>query len=135
MLTILAMLDLTIRAAPPNSRHAMQAISRLCISPPYEDKIARRALRVQDLKCPERFAAKLHELLDLHNFVLTGYLNAPAIDFDTVYLEAMRHAELLKPMMADVSRELNDANRDGANLLFEGAQGTLLDVDHGSYPF
>ena len=107
----------------------------LGIGPAYEDKIARRALRVQDLKYPERFAAKLHELLDLHNFVLTGYLNAPAIDFDTVYLEAMRHAELLKPMMADVSRELNDANRDGANLLFEGAQGTLLDVDHGSYPF
>ena len=105
------------------------------IGPAYEDKIARRALRVQDLKYPERFATKLRELLDLHNFVLTGYLNAPAIDFDTVYAEAMRHAVLLKPMMADVSRELNDAHRDGANLLFEGAQGTLLDVDHGTYPY
>ncbi len=105
------------------------------IGPAYEDKIARRALRVQDLKYPERFAAKLRELLDLHNYVLTGYLNAPAVDFDTVYAEAMRHAELLKPMMADVSRELNDAHRDGANLLFEGAQGTLLDVDHGTYPY
>ena len=105
------------------------------IGPAYEDKIARRALRVQDLKYPERFAAKLRELLDLHNFVLTGYLNAPAIDFDTVYEEAMRHAELLKPMMADVSRELNDAHKAGANLLFEGAQGTLLDVDHGTYPY
>ena len=105
------------------------------IGPAYEDKIARRALRVQDLKYPERFAAKLRELLDLHNFMLTGYLNAPAIDFDTVYDEAMRHAELLKPMMADVSRELNDAHKAGANLLFEGAQGTLLDVDHGTYPY
>ncbi|MEO7159420.1 MAG: adenylosuccinate synthase [Polaromonas sp.] len=105
------------------------------IGPAYEDKIARRALRVQDLKYPERFAAKLRELLDLHNFVLTAFLNAPAIDFDTVYDEAMRHAELLKPMMADVSRELNDAHREGANLLFEGAQGTLLDVDHGTYPY
>jgi adenylosuccinate synthase len=105
------------------------------IGPAYEDKIARRALRVQDLKYPERFAAKLRELLDLHNFVLTGYLNAPAIDFDAVYGQAMLHAELLKPMMADVSRELNDARRDGANLLFEGAQGTLLDVDHGTYPY
>ena len=105
------------------------------IGPAYEDKIARRALRVQDLKHPERFAAKLRELLDLHNFVLTGFLNAPAVDFDTVYSEAMKHAELLKPMMADVSRELNDAHRDGANLLFEGAQGTLLDVDHGTYPY
>ena len=105
------------------------------IGPAYEDKIARRALRVQDLKYPERFAAKLRELLDLHNFVLTGYLHAPAVDFDTVYDEAMRHAELLKPMMADVSRELNDAHQAGANLLFEGAQGTLLDVDHGTYPY
>ncbi|MBA4326618.1 MAG: adenylosuccinate synthase, partial [Polaromonas sp.] len=105
------------------------------IGPAYEDKIARRALRVQDLKHPERFAAKLRELLDLHNFVLTGYLHAPAVEFQPVYDEAMRHAELLKPMMADVSRELNDANAEGANLLFEGAQGTLLDVDHGTYPF
>ena len=105
------------------------------IGPAYEDKIARRALRVQDLKYPERFASKLRDLLDLHNFVLTGYLNAPAIDFDLVFDEAMRHAELLKPMMADVSRELNDAHRAGANLLFEGAQGTLLDVDHGTYPY
>ena len=105
------------------------------IGPAYEDKIARRALRVQDLKHPERFAAKLRELLDLHNFMLTGFLNAPAIDFDTVHDEAMRHAELLRPMMADVSRELNDAHEAGANLLFEGAQGTLLDIDHGTYPY
>ena len=105
------------------------------IGPAYEDKIARRALRVQDLKHPERFAAKLRELLDLHNFMLTGFLHAPAIDFDTVYDEAMQHAELLRPMMADVSRELNEAHKAGANLLFEGAQGTLLDVDHGTYPY
>ena len=105
------------------------------IGPAYEDKIARRALRVQDLKHPESFAAKLRELLELHNFVLTGFLNAPAIDFDTVYAQAMQHAEQLKPMMADVSRELNDAHQAGANLLFEGAQGTLLDVDHGTYPY
>lgn len=105
------------------------------IGPAYEDKIARRALRVQDLKHPDRFAAKLRELLDLHNFVLTGFLNASAIEFDGVYDEAMRHAEMLKPMMADVSRELNDAHKAGANLLFEGAQGTLLDVDHGTYPY
>ena len=105
------------------------------IGPAYEDKIARRALRVQDLKHPERFASKLRELLDLHNFVLTQYLHAPAIDFDAVYGEAMRQAEQIRPMMADVSRELNEAHQAGANLLFEGAQGTLLDVDHGTYPF
>jgi adenylosuccinate synthase len=105
------------------------------IGPAYEDKIARRALRVQDLKYPERFAAKLRVLLELHNHILTTWLHAPAIDFDSVYAAAMEDAERLKPMMADVSRELNDANRDGANLLFEGAQGTLLDIDHGTYPY
>ncbi|HSO45543.1 MAG TPA: adenylosuccinate synthase, partial [Rhodoferax sp.] len=120
------------------------------IGPAYEDKIARRALRVQDLKFPERFAAKLRVLLSLHNHVLTSFLGSKAFDFgptlapymkdgevlfDAVYDEAMRHAELLKPMMADVSRELNDAHVNGENLLFEGAQGTLLDVDHGTYPF
>jgi adenylosuccinate synthase len=105
------------------------------IGPAYEDKIARRALRVQDLKHPQRFAEKLKVLLDLHNHVLVEVLGAPAIDFDTVFEEAMRHAELLKPMMADVSRELNEAHLHGDNLLFEGAQGTLLDVDHGTYPY
>lgn len=105
------------------------------IGPAYEDKIARRALRVQDLRYPERFATKLRTLLDLHNHVLVEYLKAPPIDFDTVYQQSMELAEPLKSMMADVSRELNDAHRDGANLLFEGAQGTLLDVDHGTYPY
>lgn len=120
------------------------------IGPAYEDKIARRALRVQDLKHPERFAHKLRELLDLHNHVLTTFLNAGnlsfnealsaymrdgAVQFEPVYAEAMRHAELLKPMMADVSRELNELHLAGGNLLFEGAQGTLLDVDHGTYPY
>ncbi|MBK1682955.1 adenylosuccinate synthase [Rhodoferax fermentans] len=120
------------------------------IGPAYEDKIARRALRVQDMKFPERFARKLRELLDLHNHVLTTYLNSRSFDFgpvlspymkdgevqfQPVYDEAMRHAELLRPMMADVSRELNDAHLNGENLLFEGAQGTLLDIDHGTYPF
>jgi adenylosuccinate synthase len=105
------------------------------IGPAYEDKIARRALRVQDLKYPERFAAKLKDLLELHNHVLTTYLHAPALEFQPQFDEAMKHAELLKPMMADVSRELNEAHAKGVNLLFEGAQGTLLDVDHGTYPF
>ena len=120
------------------------------IGPAYEDKIARRALRVQDLKYPDRFAGKLRDLLTLHNHVLTTFLGSGrfvfgdalkpylmdgVVQFDAVFDEAMRHAVLLKPMMADVSRELNDAHRDGANLLFEGAQGTLLDVDHGTYPY
>jgi adenylosuccinate synthase len=105
------------------------------IGPAYEDKIARRALRVQDLKHPERFSAKLRELLDLHNHVLTTYLNAPALEFQPIFDAAMAQAEHIKPLMADVSRELNAAHLAGQNLLFEGAQGTLLDVDHGTYPF
>jgi adenylosuccinate synthase len=105
------------------------------IGPAYEDKIARRALRVQDLKHPERFAEKLKVVLELHNHVLTTFLNAPAIDYQQTLDEALRLGEQLRPMMADVSRELNEAHRNGANLLFEGAQGTLLDVDHGTYPY
>ncbi len=130
-----AALDIAREVAREQCGNAKIGTTGRGIGPAYEDKIARRALRVQDLKYPERFAAKLKDLLDLHNHVLTTFLNAPAIDFDTVYAEAMRHAELLKPMMADVSRELNEAHLAGDNLLFEGAQGTLLDVDHGTYPF
>ena len=105
------------------------------IGPAYEDKIARRALRVQDLKHPERFAKKLRVLVELHNHVLTELLGAPAVDYQSMYDEAMAQAEFIRPMIADVSRELNEAHMHGANLLFEGAQGTLLDVDHGTYPY
>ncbi|MEI7514650.1 MAG: adenylosuccinate synthase [Betaproteobacteria bacterium] len=145
-----AALDVAREAAREKGGNIKIGTTGRGIGPAYEDKIARRALRVQDLKFPERFASKLRELLDLHNHVLTTYLGSTAFDFgptlapymadgkvlfEPVYAEAMRHAELLKPMMADVSRELNDAHHAGANLLFEGAQGTLLDVDHGTYPF
>lgn len=105
------------------------------IGPAYEDKIARRALRVQDMKHPERFAEKLKALLDLHNFMLKNYLHAESLEFQPIFDAAMQHAEELKPMMADVSRELNDLYRQGGNLLFEGAQGSLLDIDHGTYPY
>ena len=105
------------------------------IGPAYEDKVARRALKVQDLKYPERFAAKLHEVLDLYNHILTTYLNAPALEFQPMFDEAMAQAAIIRPMMADVSRELNEAHLHGDNLLFEGAQGTLLDIDHGTYPY
>ncbi|MBI2959597.1 MAG: adenylosuccinate synthase [Betaproteobacteria bacterium] len=105
------------------------------IGPAYEDKVARRAIRLQDLFIPERFTAKLHELLDYHNFVLTRFHGAQAVDFDQVRDEALALAPRLKPLVADVPRALYEANRSGRNLLFEGAQGTLLDVDHGTYPF
>ncbi|HJV60034.1 MAG TPA: adenylosuccinate synthase [Albitalea sp.] len=105
------------------------------IGPAYEDKVARRALRVQDLKHPERFAKKLRELLELHNFALAGYLHSTALEFEPIFEHAMQVAEQLKPMLADVGYLLYTANRAGANLLFEGAQGTLLDIDHGTYPY
>lgn len=105
------------------------------IGPAYEDKVARRALRVQDLKHPERFAAKLRELLELHNFALSGYLKSKPLAFEPIYEHAMAVATQLRPMMADVGYRIHSANRAGHNILFEGAQGTLLDIDHGTYPY
>jgi adenylosuccinate synthase len=105
------------------------------IGPAYEDKVARRAIRMQDLFHRERFAAKLGEVLDYHNFVLKHYFRADTVDFQRTLDESMQHAERLRPMVADVPRLLYEAHRAGRNLLFEGAQGTLLDVDHGTYPF
>jgi adenylosuccinate synthase len=105
------------------------------IGPAYEDKVGRRALRVQDLKHPERFARKLKELVDLHNFALQGYLQSEPLEFQPIFDQAMALASQIKPMMADVGYLLYNANRQGANILFEGAQGTLLDIDHGTYPY
>ena len=145
-----AALDVAREAAREKGGNEKIGTTGRGIGPAYEDKIARRALRVQDLKFPQRFADKLRDLLSLHNHVLTTYLGSQAFDFgpglapyvkggevqfEPVYAQAMEHAKLLTPMMADVSRELNEAHQSGANLLFEGAQGTLLDVDHGTYPF
>ena len=105
------------------------------IGPAYEDKVARRALRAQDLKHPERFADKLRELVELHNFALGGYLKAEPVDFQAILDTSLRAAEHIRPLLADVGYALHQAHLDGANLLFEGAQGTLLDVDHGTYPY
>ena len=105
------------------------------IGPAYEDKIARRAIRLQDLSRPKRLADKLAELLDYHNFVLRNYLGAQPVDFQSVLDGALAIAPRLMRMVADVPRALYDANNAGQNLLFEGAQGTLLDIDHGTYPF
>lgn len=105
------------------------------IGPAYEDKVARRAIRVADLLNAERFADKLRENLDYHNFVLTEYLKAPAVDFQKTLDDALAYVPRLRPMVSDVSSALYAAYKGGANLLFEGAQGSLLDVDHGTYPF
>jgi adenylosuccinate synthase len=105
------------------------------IGPAYEDKVARRAIRVQDLFYPERFALKLEENLEYYNFLLTQYFKQPAVTFQQVYDETLRLAERIRPMVADVSAALYQKQKSGENLLFEGAQGTLLDIDHGTYPF
>ena len=105
------------------------------IGPAYEDKVARRAIRVQDLFARERFAAKLGEVLDYHNFVLRNYFKQPVIDFQQTLDEALAFGERLRPMVADVSGEVNALIRGGKRLLFEGAQAALLDIDHGTYPF
>jgi adenylosuccinate synthase len=105
------------------------------IGPAYEDKVARRALRVQDLKHPQRFESRLRELVDLHNAELTGVLRAQPLALQPMLDAAMAAAEQLRPMMADVGYRLFQAHLRGDNLLFEGAQGTLLDIDHGTYPY
>jgi adenylosuccinate synthase len=105
------------------------------IGPAYEDKVARRAIRLQDLFHRKRFAAKLGEVLDYHNFVLKNYLKAETVDFQKTLDDALALAERLQPLVLDVPRALYEANKAGKNLLFEGAQGTLLDIDHGTYPF
>ncbi len=105
------------------------------IGPAYEDKVARRALRVSDLFHRERFAAKLGEVLDYHNFILQQYFKAPPVDFQSVLEDSLAKAERIRPMVADVAQLLEQHHRAGDNVLFEGAQGALLDIDHGTYPF
>ena len=105
------------------------------IGPAYEDKVARRGLRIGDLFNRERFAGKLKELLDFHNFVLQNYYKEPAIDFQKTLDEALEYAEILRPLVIDVTARLHQLRREGAYIMFEGAQGSLLDIDHGTYPF
>ncbi|MEW6292867.1 MAG: adenylosuccinate synthase [Pseudomonadota bacterium] len=105
------------------------------IGPAYEDKVSRRGLRVQDLLRPKRFAEKLGEILDYHNFVLKNYLGAEPVDFQKTLDGAMAIAPRITKMIADVPRALYEAHKSGANILFEGAQGTLLDIDHGTFPY
>jgi adenylosuccinate synthase len=105
------------------------------IGPAYEDKVARRAIRVQDLFDPARFGEKLRELLEFHNFVLKNYYKQEEMSYQKTLDDALALAPRLAPLIADVPRALYHANRAGKNLLFEGAQGSLLDIDHGTYPF
>jgi len=105
------------------------------IGPAYEDKVARRALRLGDMANMERFAEKLKEVLEYHNFALTQYYKTDPVDFDKTLAEAKEWAAVLLPMKADVTKILHDAREAGDHILFEGAQGSLLDIDHGTYPY
>lgn len=105
------------------------------IGPAYEDKAGRRGLRAGDLLNPTLFAEKYSELLDYHNFILTGYYHAEALDYQQTLDEALRLGEQVKPMLTDVSESLYGYQEQGKNLLFEGAQGALLDLDHGTFPY
>lgn len=105
------------------------------IGPAYEDKVARRAIRVGDLLDSERFATKLKEVLEYYNFILTNYHKVEPISYDEVYAEGMEMAEFLRPMVTDTISLLHNLRKSGANIMFEGAQGSLLDVDHGTYPY
>jgi adenylosuccinate synthase len=105
------------------------------IGPAYEDKVSRRALRISDLFQRERLAAKLGEVLDLHNFMLRHYYSTDTIDFQQVLDETLAQGERVKPLVDDVSLRLRNLQAAGSNVLFEGAQGALLDVDLGTYPF
>jgi adenylosuccinate synthase len=109
--------------------------TRRGIGPAYEDKVARRALRVADLFVPEKFAEKLSDILDYHNFLLEKYFAAQPVDFSKTLDEAMLAAETVMPVTADVTQILQALADDGKSILFEGAQGTFLDIDHGTYPF
>jgi adenylosuccinate synthase len=105
------------------------------IGPAYEDKVARRALKVADLFAREKFAAKLGEVLDYHNFMLQHYFKSETVDFSKTLDEALAAVETIAPITADVTQILHDLGGSGDSVLFEGAQGTFLDVDHGTYPY
>lgn len=105
------------------------------IGPAYEDKVARRGLRLSDLADLDQFAVKLEEVLEYHNFALTQYYGVEPVDFAETMTLAKQYAAALLPMMGDVIDWIHSARERGDNLLFEGAQGTLLDIDHGTYPF
>jgi adenylosuccinate synthase len=105
------------------------------IGPAYEDKVGRRAVRVQDLFSPGQLRERIAEVLDFHNFVLVNYFGAQALDAERVTDDALKLAPRIAPMVADVPAELAAAARRSEHLLFEGAQGALLDVDHGTYPY
>lgn len=105
------------------------------IGPAYEDKVARRGLRAGDLRNMDSFKAKLAETLAYHNYMIEHYYNAEPVSFDVLWEKCQRYSALVVPMLADIPNLIDLYNREGKNLMFEGAQGTLLDIDQGTYPY
>ncbi len=105
------------------------------IGPAYEDKVARRGLRIADLLNPDSFRVKLREVMDYHNYVLENYFDSRPVDYQTTLDETLAQAEQIQTMAGDVSAYLSELRGQGKSVLFEGAQGMLLDIDHGTYPF
>ena len=105
------------------------------IGPAYEDKVARRALRISDLFAPNRLEERLRSLLDFHNFLLQRYYEVDPIPFEAEYEKVVVLSERVKPLVADVTQILSDMQAGGRSVLFEGAQGAMLDIDLGTYPF
>lgn len=105
------------------------------IGPAYEDKVARRGLRVGDLFNAETFAIKLKEIMEYHNFALVNYYKAEPVNYEEVLADVLAVREVITGMVADISELLDQARIAGEKIMFEGAQGTLLDIDHGTYPY
>lgn len=105
------------------------------IGPAYEDKVARRGLRLADMMDPQRCLVKLTEVMEYHNFALVNYYGVEKISLEEVYAQCMEMAKQLAPMVADVTQMIHAMRERGESIMFEGAQGALLDIDHGTYPF
>ena len=140
MISAACPLILPIHIALDNAREVARGAEKIGttgrgIGPAYEDKVARRGLRVSDLFDEAVFAERLKASFELHNFMLKNYYKQPVIDAESAIAEWLTMAERIRPMVADTAGCLGRMVNAGDNLLFEGAQGTLLDIDHGTYPF
>lgn len=105
------------------------------IGPAYEDKVSRRGIRAGDLFYPHLLEERLREMLDFHNFVLSQYFQEKPLDFAAVQTQLLKIGEEIKPMLGDVAGDLHGLREAGENVLYEGAQGAMLDIDHGTYPY
>jgi adenylosuccinate synthase len=105
------------------------------IGPAYEDKVARRSIRVADLMYPHELPAQIKAAVEYHNFILTQWLKAEPVDYQKVLDDALAWGEYIRPLVDDVATILHEVRKEGGNILYEGAQGALLDIDHGTYPY